>query len=550
MTAETPSFSSGPVPDHYNNYEAISRGKREWERTFDAVSDLILIIDTDHTISRANRAMAERCGLPLGDLPGRKCYEVFHRTSQPPCFCPFARLMEEGCESRAVIEETALGAVFDVTVSPLYEAGVVRACVHVARDITEQKRHEAERSALEHQLQQAQKLESLGVLAGGIAHDFNNILMIILGHCFLESQEFEQDAWETSRWKQVEVAANRASDLCRQLLAYVGRMPLVRSEIDLAALVKEVLASMRGGVGKNVALEHHLGCGIPIVLADNGKIRQALMNLVTNAVEALGGNKGTVSIHLSRVAVNDAHERDFFGTGIPAGSYAKLDVIDSGCGIAQELQARIFDPFFTTKFVGRGLGLSEVIGILKSHSGFMQFYSEVGNGTRFSLYFPLCDIRDRAESVGTTERGGGVPSPGPAARAIAMVVDDEAEVRVVAAAMTSRMGYLPITARNGREAVDIFRARSASIDLIVMDLTMPEMDGIEAYREIRKESATVPVIMCSGYGNEDISRYTASDARAAVLAKPYTETQLRDALAAVKRTEHPPLLGGTSRQAQ
>jgi len=535
MITEIPATPPPQVPDLYRNYEAISRGKREWEQTFDAVPDLILIIDTDHTISRVNRAMADRCGLAPAQLPGRKCYEIFHGTSAPPDFCPLGRLMQDGRAQSVEIEEAHLGgASFEITVSPLYDpAGELVACVHVARDLTERKRIEAERLALEHQLQQAQKLESLGVLAGGIAHDFNNILMIILGHCFLGKEEVDAERWEASRLKQIELAANRAGDLCRQMLAYAGRSPLHQAEMDLAVLVKEIVAMLKSGIRKNVSLEAHLGRNLPTITGDKGKLQQIVMNLVVNAAEAIGETSGVVRVRLNmRIVEPGAQPVDFFGNAIAPGSYVCLTVEDTGCGMDPETQQRIFEPFFTTKFTGRGLGLSAMLGILRSHNGALQLTSTPGAGTTFTVYFPAAPAKGAAkkEERAAAPQRPWINSTG-REKGTVLLVDDEQELRRIGSEMLSAMGYITVCGQNGREAVELFRTRGSSIDLILMDLTMPEMDGIEAYEEIRRMSLSVPIVICSGYGKYELSSYIRDDRHAAVVPKPYQPDDVHGVLA-------------------
>jgi len=437
-----------------------------------------------------------------------------------------------GQEQSVEIEERALNGFFHITVSPLYnEAGELIACVHVARDITEQKKGEAERLALEHQLQQAQKLESLGVLAGGIAHDFNNILMIILGHCSLAKQDAPPDSWEASHLEPIEIAASRAADLCRQMLAYAGKSPLVQTEMDLQALVMEIAAILKSGMKKNVTLEHDCKADTPQITGDIGQIQQIVMNLMVNAGEAIGENRGVIRVELSRCEVQQEQgEDDVFGNAIPAGTYARLDVVDTGCGMTPETQTRIFEPFFTTKFTGRGLGLSAMIGILKAHQGALQISSELGVGTTFRVYFAANTTVALTEPPPRRESDLSAPSSSEEKGRTVLLVDDEHAVRRIGARMLTGMGYAVITAQNGHEAVEIYRAHPSSIDLIMMDLTMPEMDGIEAYHAIRSISTTVPIVICSGYGQQEISSFLRDDPRASAVPKPYRPNQLQDTL--------------------
>ncbi|MCM0080568.1 response regulator [Geomonas sp. Red32] len=507
--------------------EKVSRGKREWEQTFDAVSDLILIVDTNHTISRANRAMAERLGLSPADLPGRKCYEVFHHSSTPSHCCPFDRLIGEGGEQREEIEEPTLKGFFELTASPLYdEQGELVACVHVAREITERKRIEEEHLALEQQLQQAQKLESLGVLAGGIAHDFNNILMIILGHCYL-AEDDEADAQRT-HLKQIETAASRAADLCRQMLAYAGKSPLVQSRVELRALVQEMVEMLRSAMKKNVTFDFEESGVLPEIMGDKAKIQQIVMNLIVNAAEAIGEQTGVVTVGLSSRELDSGQEADFLGNPIPAGSYVCLKVADTGCGMDEETRKRIFEPFFTTKFTGRGLGMSAIIGIVKSHAGALQVGSTPGVGTIFKVYFPISTGAGDAKASPLRTADSREGDPG--GQGTVLLVDDEPELRAIGAILLKAMGFSVLTAEDGGGAVHLYEERKADIDLVFMDLTMPKMDGIKAYQEMRRLSKTVPIVICSGYDNNEISLAIKQDLLAGFVSKPYQTEQVRQLL--------------------
>ncbi|QWV97989.1 response regulator [Geomonas nitrogeniifigens] len=513
-------------------YEALSRGKREWELTFDAVPDLIFITDTQHTITRANRAMADRLGLRPSQIPGRKCYELFHEIGDVPGTCPFLKLLEEGEAANVEMEEQHLGGFFEISVSPLYnEFGEITACVHVARDVTERKKAEEYRLALEQQLQQTQRLESLGVLSGGIAHDFNNILTIILGHCAMARTAQPEEVQK--HLEQIEQAGNRAADLCRQMLNYAGKSPLLQTEIDLDVQVREVVSMLQPGFKKKVSLRYQLEPGVPLIKGDQGQVQQIIMNLVVNAVEAIGDRKGTVAISLARHTVPPGQAgHDVFGNAIAPGSYVCLEVSDDGCGMSEETRQRIFEPFFSTKFTGRGLGMSATMGIIRSHNGALQLSSVLGEGSRFRIFFPTTPAacpRVEAELAPEPPRHSQQRLEG-----TVLLVDDEPELRLVGTVLLNGLGLSVITACNGREALEIYHERSGEIDLVLMDLTMPEMDGVEAYQELRTKTASLPILFCSGYGKKEVSPFIDRDPHAAFLAKPYNSEQMRNMLRKLK----------------
>ncbi|MDD2273495.1 MAG: response regulator [Desulfuromonadaceae bacterium] len=504
--------------------DAALRAKKDWERTFDAVPDMISIVDLNNTILRVNRAMADRCGLTPQEIVGRKCHEVVHGLENPPPNCPHARLVRDGLVHNEEVHEKVFDAVFDVTVSPLNDDdGLMSAVVHVMRDITGRKLAEKNLQNFERQFQQTQKLESLGVLAGGIAHDFNNILTIIIGHCFIIREDVDSGMSYKSHVEQIENSANRAADLCRQMLTYAGKEHLVQTQVNLWLLVDETVKMLKSALKKNVTIETDLKRDVPEIVGDNSQIRQVIMNLILNAGESIEDNNGTVKISLEKTTVPAGQvEVDFFGNSIPPGSYASVKVVDNGCGMVEEVQKRIFEPFFTTKFTGRGLGMSTVLGIIRAHSGALQLFSEKGVGTTFNVYLPLLTVADAAETTSGIETA----ATGKKKYTI-MLVDDEVALLTVGAALLEAMGFSVVTASNGSDAVEIYRQQQSGIDLVIMDLVMPGMGGVEAYRELRKIDSVVPVMICSGYGAESVEDVITGDQRASFLHKPYNPAELR-----------------------
>lgn len=375
--------------------DAVFHAKQDWERTFDAVPDLIAIIDLDHTITRANKAMAHQCGVPQDEIVGRKCYEVMHGLSIPHVGCPHDRMIQDGYDCSLCVDEKHFNRIFDITVSPLYNSeGRITASVHVARDVTEHVRAENERLVLEAQLQHTQKLESLGVLAGGIAHDFNNILTIILGHCYMVKEDCETGVSCKEHVQLIETAGNRAAALCKQMLDYAGQSPQVHERVNLWQLVGDVVTMLQSTIKPNVVLEIDLNGDVPELIGDCVQIQQVIMNLIINAVEAIGDKNGSIKVVLKKTIIQaEQVYADFMGKTIPARRYARLEVSDTGCGIDDETKKRIFEPFFTTKFTGRGLGMSAVLGIVKAHDASLQLFSTPDVGTTFKVLFPLGDIR-------------------------------------------------------------------------------------------------------------------------------------------------------------
>ncbi len=395
-----------------------------------------------------------------------------------------------------------------------------------ARKISETERIQAEleKRALERQFQQTQKLESLGILAGGIAHDFNNILSIILGHCFFADDVYISGMTDKEHLHKIEEAAHRGAELCRQMLAYAGKSPPVQTAVNLVLLVNEVVKMLTAAINKNVAIMLNLESDIPEICGDNAQIQQIVMNLIINSAEAIGDKEGTITIALTKTTFLEGHaDTDFLDSKIPPGIYACLEVSDTGCGIDEETQKRIFEPFFTTKFAGRGLGMSAISGIIKSHSGTLQLTSTPGAGTTFKLYFPLpaVQVNAKAETADSL-------APFDKTRGTILLVDDEEALRTIGSSLLNAMGFSTLSAANGIEALELYMVRRDEIDLVMLDLIMPKMGGTEAYHELRKTAPVVPIIICSGYGAEAVEDVIANDIHVRFVIKPYKPLELRD----------------------
>ncbi len=383
------------------------------------------------------------------------------------------------------------------------------------RDVTERKRAEEERRQLSAQVQHAQKLESLGVLAGGIAHDFNNLLTGVLGHADLALVHLSPVAPARHNVEEIEGAARRAAELCQQLLAYSGRGRFVVQALDLRELIEEMAHLLELSVSKKALLESRFEPDLPLVEADATQIRQIVMNLIINASEAIGDHSGRISIATGALECDRACLADaLLGEDLPEGSYVYVEVADDGCGMDRETMAKVFDPFFTTKFTGRGLGLAAVLGIVRGHRGAIKVESQPGQGTRFRVLLPalrqgLARLR-KAQQAPEWHGSGTV-----------LFVDDEEMVRALGREILEHLGFQALVAANGHEAIDVFRTQRDEIACVILDLTMPHLDGVQTLRELRRLGAAVPVIMASGYGEQDVAEQLAGEAFSGFLQKPF-----------------------------
>jgi two-component system, cell cycle sensor histidine kinase and response regulator CckA len=407
-----------------------------------------------------------------------------------------------------------------------------RECLLAAMvDVTERRRAEEERLALERQVQHAQKLESLGVLAGGIAHDFNNLLVAILGNASLAAGSLPPGAALLAPFRDIEAAARRASELCSQLLAYSGRGTFVVEPVDLNRLIEEMVSLIRVSISKKAELRLEPAARLLAIEADATQLRQIILNLVVNASEAIGETGGTITVSTGTADAEEcATLRD--GQGLPPGPCAWLDVADTGAGMDAETQRRLFDPFFTTKFAGRGLGLSAVLGIVRGHHGAIRVASEPGRGTAFRVFFPLLDdVSNLARPERPAAEAGCWQREG-----TALVVDDDASVRTVARSMVERHGFSVLLAADGHEAIQVFREHASEIALVLLDLTMPRLGGGETLREIRTLRADVPVVLMSGYGESEAAELIAGQQVQAFLQKPFDTRRLGETLQAALGT--------------
>jgi PAS domain S-box-containing protein len=391
----------------------------------------------------------------------------------------------------------------------------------IRRDLAKVKQAEAERSKLEQQL-----LQSLGVLAGGIAHDFNNILMTIIGNADLALMRINKESPAIENLNQIEQAAARAADLAKQMLAYSGKGRFVVEALDLNVLLEEMLHMLQVSISKKAVLRFNLHQPLPLIEADATQMRQIVMNLVINASEAIGDRSGTIAISSGCMDCDHNYLKNvWLDENLSDGLYVYLEVSDTGCGMDKETLSRIFDPFFTTKFTGRGLGMAAVLGIVRGHKGAIKVYSEPGKGTTFKVLLPASGLP--AEQISQETPGDSWQGSGKV-----LLVDDEETVRGIGSAMLKALGFTAITACDGREALEVFRS-NPDIGFVILDLTMPRMDGEQCFRELRQLNPDVKVIISSGYNEQEVTRKFVGKGLAGFVQKPYRLSVLKEAIRSV-----------------
>lgn len=480
----------------------------------------------DLRFMRFNRYGEQLLGLSTAELLGKNDYDMF-----PENEARFFELKDrETLAARKMVDipeeqiETPHGKrylhtkkipIVDVDGQPKYLLGI-------SEDITERKLEQERQRAFERKLQETQKLESLGVLAGGIAHDFNNLLVSILGNVGLVLVDLEADSPVREPVEQIKIAAQRAADLTRQMLAYSGKGRFVMQNINLNNVITEITQLLQVSISKNAELRFNLDPALPPIEGDVTQVRQVLMNLIVNASDAIGDRQGTIRLGTGVVqADRDYLNGNFMAPELPEGAYAFVEVADDGVGMDSETQQKIFDPFFTTKFTGRGLGLAAVLGIVRGHGGAIRVYSEVGKGSVFRILLPVKDAphhHEKSSNEQLKSKGTGT----------VLVIDDEEVVRNVTKRMLARIGYTPLLADDGPAGIESYRQNQSDIVCVLLDMTMPRMSGEETLRHLREINPEVRVLLMSGYSEQEASSRFNGKGVNAFMQKPYTPQDLQE----------------------
>ncbi len=389
----------------------------------------------------------------------------------------------------------------------------------IARDISERRR-------MQEELIKAQKFESLGILAGGIAHDFNNILTSIIGNADLAMMRIPKESPIIENLRRIEQASAQAADLAKQMLAYSGKGRFVVEQIDLNILLEEMLHMLEVSISKKVVLRLNLTSNLPTVEVDATQLRQVVMNVVLNASEAIGDKSGVIAITTGCLDCDKSYLKDvWLIENICEGLYVYLEVTDSGCGMSKDAMEKIFEPFFTTKFTGRGLGMAAVMGIIRGHKGAIKVHSEPGKGSTFKILLPAsgkpAELFNHVDSTDDWKGSGTV-----------LLVDDEETVRGIGREMLQELGFETITANDGKEALETFKNNPA-ISLVILDLTMPQMDGEQCFRELKQIRPNIKVIMSSGYSEQEVTQKFVGKDLAGFIQKPYKLSVLKTAIIAI-----------------
>jgi len=383
------------------------------------------------------------------------------------------------------------------------------------RDISEIKKIQEEKEQFQEQLQHTQKLESLGILSSSVAHDFNNYLMAIMGNAELAKEEINNPSAIKNYLLEMEEVIKNAGELCRQLLTFAGSKQQPHQPCNLNLIIKETENLLKVSISKKILLNLSLTPDIPFINGEIGQLRSVLLNLVINASDAIGKRSGVIHIKTGVIDFTESYIRTtWFQEGIEKKKYVYLEVSDNGCGMSPEIVSKIFDPFFTTKNFGRGLGLSTIMGILRAHNGTVKVYSEVGKGTTFKLFFPA--IHEIEEQPQEQDDLTSWKSKG-----LILFADDEPVVLQVTTKMLEKMGFTVITARDGREALQLFNQHKHELSAVILDITMPHLDGTDVARTIRSEFPNLPIFLSSGFSQHTLNESDLDFPIQGFLTKPY-----------------------------
>ena len=501
--------------------EALYKSDELIRAITESAQDSIFCKDLDLKYTFVNPAMEQLIGLSASEIIGKKTAEIFGE-KEALTIDKVDKIALSDQVANKIRSLTIDGKEYffhTIQTTMCDEKGNVNGICGIVRDVTASKRAEEERRSLEAQMQHVQKLESLGILAGGIAHDFNNLLMAILGNADLALREIPPASPARQNLEDISKASQRAAGLCRQMLAFSGKGRFVIEALNIQDLVKEMSHMLKVSISKKVALRYNFTDNFPYIEADATQMRQIFMNLITNASEAIGDKSGVISINTGAMDCKRADLAEtYLDEDLPEGNYVYIEVEDTGCGMDPETLDKMFDPFFTTKFTGRGLGMAAVLGIVRGHKGAIKIYSEIDKGTTIKVLLPaLQDANKICDHPGKITQEPEEWS----FHGTVLLVDDEDSVLETGEKMLGVLGFEVLTAKNGLEAVEIYKKHMEDISIILLDLTMPKMDGEEAFRMLHILNKDVLVIMSSGYNEQEVTQIFEGKGLAGFIQKPY-----------------------------
>ncbi|MGD8765368.1 MAG: PAS domain S-box protein [Desulfobacteraceae bacterium] len=502
--------------------EALRDSEEKYRNILESIEEGYFEIDLEGNLTFFNDPLCKILGYSRDEMAGMntrvfttrqtakkidRLYENMKTTAEPVNVTDYAAIHKNG---RHLALELSASLMKNSEGEPIGFRGVLR-------DVSERKRVEEEKRKLETQLQQAQKMESIGTLAGGIAHDFNNILMGIQGNASLMLLKIENSHPNFEKAKNIERYVQNGTELTKQLLGFARRGKYHVIATDLNEVI-EKSSGLFGRTKKEIQIHTRFAEDIWTVEVDRGQIDQALLNLYVNAWQAMPEG-GELYLETENVVLDHTYVKPY---KVEPGNYVKISVADTGVGIDKEYQKRIFEPFFTTKEMGRGtgLGLASVYGIIKNHGGYINVYSEKNQGTTFTVYLPAseAEVPEEKEAVVSVRRGAGT----------ILLIDDEEMIISVAQELLTELGYTVLIAHSGLEAIEVYRQKNQDIDLVIMDMIMPAMGGGEAYDRLKEINSDVKVLLSSGYSISGQATKILNRGCDGFIQKPFNMKQLSE----------------------
>jgi PAS domain S-box-containing protein len=526
--------SQGIVRD-VTERKRIEAALRESEERFRNLADsapvMIWVAGPDKVLNFFNKTWLDFVGRTLRQELNNGWIQDLHPDDVKRCFASYSAAFEARksfrTECRLRRADGEYRWVLCTGVPRVGSDGVFAGYIGSDIDITDMRRAQEEAQAL-------QKLESLGVLAGGIAHDFNNLLGGILTNCELVLSELPGNSPGSGEVQAIKSVADRAAEIVRQMMAYAGQESPALETVDVSGLVSDMLQLLKVSISKSAELKVDLPASLPAVRANAAQIRQVVMNLITNASEAIGDKAGLITVAASKKRLNSAEHKEGM-PDLPPGDYVLLEVTDTGCGMTEEIQARIFDPFFTTKFAGRGLGLASVQGIVRSHGGAIGVETTPGQGSHFEVLFPCTEpVPEAFYRTAPVVSGQATSYSG-----TILFVEDEDALRIAVSTMLRKKGFGVIEAENGRAAVDLFRANHCEVDVVFLDMTLPILSGRDVLQELRQIQPDVMVVVTSAYSEEHAMATVAEPRPRYFIRKPYRLSDLLALLSKVSPKKQP-----------
>ncbi len=517
------------IESRKNVQKSLSYAVEEWHNTFDIINSPIIILDNDHRVVKGNKAAMRLFGNET-QLLGKQCFSLLGFNVSSCNDCKKLNKLDRFGGKEFEVEHKRLKKILRVACMPIIYLDEVVGHVLTTMDITLQRE-------LETQLIQAQKMEAIATLAGGIAHDFNNILGAILGNADIVLYQLPDESGRTEitqnkktitfddiaeHLRSIKKAGGRAKDLVRQILAFSRHTESMLQAIDITPIIKEVVKLLRASLPATIDIHSNIAPNICCVNADPTQIHQVLMNISTNAAQAMEGHGGVLDISLVEKEIRSDDKNRYHG--LQKGKYLVLSVQDTGHGMSKEVQAQIFDPFFTTRDVGKGtgMGLSVIHGIVTAHNGIIDVQSEVGKGSSFSVFLPAITKVETGMNEAVVSMPGGAET--------VLFVDDEVEIVKMRTKMLEFLGYNVITASSGELALELIRLHDKQVDIVITDLTMPKMTGIQLAEEIMKLDMDLPVILCSGYSETVVPEIADKAGIKKFMAKPLEMRSLANAI--------------------